>query len=41
MLFPALGEHELLVGLQHRECPDLLEVAVKTAFSGSYDRQTG
>src|SRR5437588_12646143 len=38
MLAPALGQHVLFLRLQHREPPDVLEIARKAGFGG-YDRQ--
>src|SRR4051812_1736177 len=38
MLAPALGQHVLFLRLQHREPPDLLEIARKPGFGG-YQRQ--
>jgi hypothetical protein len=34
MLFVPLGEHELLVGLQHRKLPDFLEVTGEATLGG-------
>ena len=39
MLLPTLGEHVLLVGLEHRELADLLEVAGEAASAGDDRRK--
>ncbi len=41
VLAPALGQHELLVRLQHREAADLVEIAGEAAAFGRHDRKTG
>ena len=41
MLAPSLGEHELLLRLEQRELPDLLQVAAEVAFRREGRRQGG
>jgi hypothetical protein len=36
MFMPALGKHVLLLRLQHRETPDLIEITGKFTFARNY-----